>query len=252
MRAPDGLLRGAVHLCERPLQRGAARGVLALGQQPERVFVKRRPVAPQPDGRAVGPALGQFALVRDVQRDLRRAEPRMRQRNAHGLGDGPEFGHQQRLNVVERCERQQQPVARQPKVARAAERVEHASDARASIGGGQDAHAVQPRLRGTGFHQPRILCQPFQHRAAIGAPAPHRFRFPADAARRAKAGLREPQPRTAAGAQIDRQGAHPARQREVVRLAGRAAMWAKQIVPNGDPIHIRSSCKSIEYLQYAP
>ena len=142
----------------------------------------------------------------------------LRQSAAQGGGHGPEFGHGQRLHLVESAQGHEHSLAAEGGVAQRDDLAHERKHARFAANGAQAHAAVQTRLRGAGFHDARVLMQAFQRGGGAGALAQKRAGLARKLldARRQRFGTGEAG--AAIHAQLHRQRAHVPRERLFVPL----------------------------------
>ena len=200
------------------LQARAHAGQLPLHGQLQRALEKGRRVAHAARAFHLHKALGGEPLTGALQYGAGAVAKALRQSAAQGGGHSPEFGHGQRLHLVEGAQGHEHPLAAEGGVAQRDDLAHEHKHARFAANGAQAHAAVQTRLRGAGFHDACVLMQAFQRGGGAGTRAQKRAGFARKLldARRQRFGTGEAG--AAIHAQLHRQRAHVPRERLFVPL----------------------------------
>ena len=170
----DHALAALAQLRHALLQARAHAGQLPLHGQLQGALEKGRRVAHAARAVRLHKALGGESLAGPLQHGARAVAEALRQSAAQGGGHGPEFGHGQRLHLVESAQGHEHSLAAEGGVAQRDDLAHEYEYARFAANGIQAHAAVQTRLRGAGFHDARVLMQAFQRGGGAGALAQKR------------------------------------------------------------------------------
>ena len=223
-----------------PLQQGNLLRFVRLRQQLKRTLAERVRAARRALARS--PASRGLALSGVVRNFVGKAQKSLDRSNSQRLGNRPQLGHLQRLNLVYRRHGQHQPLPVQAQLAPKAQRVGHPCRPGPAVRRRQISRRVASRLSRAGLHQPKLLGKPLGQRVAPGAQRGHALRQALQLPHRAR---RQPKRRAARRVHPNGQHAHAPRQRGIVLPNRRAQPRAfSMVLPFRNGFHGGSSRKS--------